>query len=115
MIAMPSRRHLQRFIQLTSLLFAQCANPHAQKVVVKHKNFLCHDETERCVVGDEVAIESCQRVSKRKHFVVVDILKPAARFTDEDGVTYSAMTAPEKTRDRDYKTEIGWKLWQTKR
>ncbi|KAI9009154.1 hypothetical protein DFJ74DRAFT_596351, partial [Hyaloraphidium curvatum] len=57
----------------------------AGTVVTKHKNFLCHDETERCVVGDEVVIESCQRVSKRKHFVVVDIVTPAARYTDEEG------------------------------
>lgn len=86
-----------------------------QKVVTKHKNFLCHDETERCVVGDEVTIESCQRVSKRKHFVVVDIVKPAARYTDEDGTTYSAMKTEERIKDREHKAEIGWRLWQNRR
>lgn len=66
------------------------------------------------MVGDEVVIEECQRVSKRKHFMVVDILKPAARYTDAQGKTYSAMSRTDPLKDRDHKSEIGWKLWQQK-
>ena len=69
------------------------------------------DSTE-FVEGDEVVIESCPRVSKRKHFAVVDIVAPAARYTDADGTTYSAMATKEPIKSREHKKEIGWKLWQ---
>lgn len=86
------------------------------QVVVKHKNFLAHDEDSKCAVGDQVLIESCQRVSKLKHFKVVDILKPAQRYTDEEGNEYSAIRGmTEREKERGYKDEVGWKLWQNRR
>ncbi|KAJ3079516.1 hypothetical protein HK102_003730 [Quaeritorhiza haematococci] len=65
-------------------------HPIVQKPVTFHKNFLAHDETQRCVVGDIVRIDSCDKISKMKNFTVAEIVKPAARYVDpETGNTYT--------------------------
>ena len=50
-----------------------------------HKNFLAHDELESCVLGDVVRINACEKISKRKHFTLGEVVIPAARFTDDQG------------------------------
>jgi small subunit ribosomal protein S17 len=42
--------------------------------VTRHKNFLVHDAQELCRVGDLIKFEECDRVSKRKHHVLKEIL-----------------------------------------
>ncbi|KAJ3256252.1 hypothetical protein HK103_005615 [Boothiomyces macroporosus] len=60
-------------------------HPIVQKPVRSHKNFLVHDEEEKCVVGDYVKIESCEKLSKLKHFKLGEIVKPAQRAFDSEG------------------------------
>ncbi|KNC98376.1 mitochondrial 37S ribosomal protein MRPS17 [Spizellomyces punctatus DAOM BR117] len=60
-------------------------HPVVQKPITFHKTFLAHDEHERCVVGDWVRIDSCQKISKRKNFTLGEIVAPASRYTDADG------------------------------
>jgi ribosomal protein S17 len=87
-------------------------HPLVLKPVTKHKNYLVHDETEQCVVGDVVMIEACPRVSKRKHFVVKDIVQPAARVQDDTRI-YSAH---QDTRVSSLqKSKTGWEMWLASR
>ncbi|KAH6572636.1 hypothetical protein BASA50_009632 [Batrachochytrium salamandrivorans] len=60
-------------------------HPIVLKPVRRHKNYLVHDETSRCVVGDWVRINSCTKLSKRKSFELGEIVKPANRFVDDAG------------------------------
>ncbi|KAJ3113480.1 hypothetical protein HDU96_003347 [Phlyctochytrium bullatum] len=60
-------------------------HPLVQKPVIYHKNFLAHDPNEECVVGDWVRIDACQKISKLKNFKLGEIIRKAARYTDEDG------------------------------
>ena len=39
------------------------------------RKFLAHDESEACGLGDVVRISPCRPLSRRKHFVVQEILK----------------------------------------
>ncbi|KAI8816804.1 uncharacterized protein EV422DRAFT_489700, partial [Fimicolochytrium jonesii] len=64
-------------------------HPVVQKPVVIHKNFLAHDEESTCVVGDVVRIDSCNKLSRRKFFTLGEIVKPAARYVDEEGVLHT--------------------------
>ena len=41
----------------------------------RRKKFLCHDPESECRVGDLVMIRECQRLSKRKHFTVAEMLE----------------------------------------
>ena len=59
------------------------------KPVRYHKNYLVHDEDQKCVVGDIVRIKLCQKISKRKSFEFDEFIKPAARYVDDDGVLHT--------------------------
>ncbi|KAJ3014741.1 37S ribosomal protein S17 mitochondrial [Thoreauomyces humboldtii] len=64
-------------------------HPVIQKPVVSHKVFFAHDAKERCVVGDYVRIDSCNKISKHKNFTLGAIIKPARRFVDDDGKVHT--------------------------
>ncbi|KAI8590961.1 hypothetical protein BDZ88DRAFT_412918 [Geranomyces variabilis] len=64
-------------------------HPIVQKPVTYHKTFFAHDAKERCVVGDYVRIDSCQKISKKKNFTLGAIIKPAARYVEEDGTVHT--------------------------
>ncbi|KAI8848940.1 hypothetical protein BC829DRAFT_204476 [Chytridium lagenaria] len=71
-------------------------HPLVQKPVIYHKNFLAHDEHSKCVVGDWVRIDSCQKISKLKNFTLGEVVRPAARYTDEFGKLHTqAQKVPE--------------------
>ena len=72
-------------------------HPLVQKPVKRHVNFLVHDEKEDAVVGDVVRIDSCKKISKRKVFALAEIVKPAARWTDEYGKVHSQQSAVFKS------------------
>lgn len=72
-------------------------HPLVQKPVKSHVNFLVHDENEDAVVGDVVRIDSCKKISKRKAFSLAEIVKPAARWTDENGKVHSQQSGDFKS------------------
>jgi len=49
--------------------------PKYRKRMKYTKKFMAHDEGEECREGDLVMIVPCQRVSKKKHFRVREIIK----------------------------------------
>ncbi|CAI5981342.1 unnamed protein product [Closterium sp. NIES-65] len=54
------------------------------KVVHSTKKFMAHDESNECAMGDQVRIESSRPLSKRKHWVVTEVLRKARIFNIED-------------------------------
>ena len=46
-------------------------HPLYGKVMRRHSHYLAHDEGNACKVGDEVRIQECPRLSKRKSWKVV--------------------------------------------
>lgn len=65
--------------------------PHFIQPVISHKNYLVHDETAKCVLGDVVELHPLiERASRRKTHMVGAIVVPASRYTDPDtGIVYS--------------------------
>ncbi|KAJ1917178.1 hypothetical protein H4219_003368 [Mycoemilia scoparia] len=59
-------------------------HPIVKKEIVQHKNYLAHDENEKCNLGDVVRIEHCGKISKLKSFAVAEVLRPARTYTDPD-------------------------------
>jgi small subunit ribosomal protein S17 len=50
------------------------SHPIYAKTIVKTKKYLAHDELEECNIGDQVLIEECRPLSKRKRCKLVKIL-----------------------------------------
>ncbi|PZC43560.1 MAG: Ribosomal protein S17 [Chloroflexi bacterium] len=49
-------------------------HPLYKKVLSRRKKYQAHDETNVCVLGDQVRIEECRPISKHKQWRVVEIL-----------------------------------------
>lgn len=56
-------------------------HPLYHKVITSRKRVFAHDEMD-CSVGDEVMIVESKPISKKKHFVVQEILKRNAKTED---------------------------------
>ena len=52
----------------------QVRHPLYKKIVKKRKNFLVHDEYEKCKVGDMVRIVATRPISKTKRWRVLEII-----------------------------------------
>lgn len=44
------------------------------KIIVKTKRYLAHDELNSCNIGDEVVVEASRPLSKKKRWVVREVL-----------------------------------------
>lgn len=58
--------------------------PKYRKSIIRHRNYLAHDETGQCLVGDIVKIVKSTRISRLKTHSVAQMIKPADRFVDPD-------------------------------
>ena len=47
------------------------------KIIVKTKRYLAHDELNKCKIGDEVLLEASRPLSKKKRWIVKEIVKNA--------------------------------------
>nr|YP_010517125.1 ribosomal protein S17 [Haslea karadagensis]UXN44907.1 ribosomal protein S17 [Haslea karadagensis]UXN45168.1 ribosomal protein S17 [Haslea karadagensis] len=54
------------------------SHPMYSKTLVKTKKYLAHDELEQCTIGDEVLVEECRPLSKRKRWKLVKILSKSS-------------------------------------
>ena len=50
------------------------SHPIYSKILVKTKKYLAHDELEKCKIGDQVLIEECRPLSKKKRWKLLQIL-----------------------------------------
>ena len=62
--------------------------------VARHKNFLVHDEHEVCRIGDVVKFEECNKISKRKHHKVLEIVWSPHAEAVQGGVEASSLPSP---------------------
>lgn len=52
-------------------------HPLYRKTIRRTSRFMAHDEQNECRVGDKVRIEECRPLSKRKRWLVKEILEKA--------------------------------------
>jgi small subunit ribosomal protein S17 len=48
------------------------------KILVKTKKYLAHNEFENCNIGDQVLIQECRPLSKRKRWKLIEILSKSS-------------------------------------
>jgi len=53
-------------------------HPIYSKTMVKTKNYLAHDELEQCLIGDQVLVEECRPLSKKKRWKLIKILSKSS-------------------------------------
>lgn len=54
-------------------------HPVYKKIVRKKKRYLVHDESNKCKLGDIVRIKLVRPISKRKRWLLVDVLSTAPK------------------------------------
>ena len=54
------------------------SHPIYSKTLVKSKKYLAHDTLEKCNIGDQVVIEECRPLSKKKRWKLIQILSKSS-------------------------------------
>lgn len=54
------------------------AHPIYSKTLIKTKKYLAHDELEKANIGDQVLVEECRPLSKRKRWKLIKILSKSS-------------------------------------
>ena len=49
-------------------------HPMYSKTLIKTKKYLAHDEQESCKIGDQVLLQECRPLSKKKRWKLIEIL-----------------------------------------
>ena len=67
-------------MQKTIVVKVENRYPHPMyaKTLIKTKKYLAHDELEKCNIGDEVLVQECRPLSKRKRWKLVKILSKSS-------------------------------------
>lgn len=53
-------------------------HPMYSKTLIKTKKYLAHDELGECQVGDQVLVQECRPLSKRKRWKLIKILSKSS-------------------------------------
>jgi small subunit ribosomal protein S17 len=54
------------------------SHPMYSKTLIKTKKYLAHDELQECNIGDQVLVEECRPLSKRKRWKLLKILSKSS-------------------------------------
>jgi small subunit ribosomal protein S17 len=54
------------------------SHPMYSKTMTKTKKYLAHDELEQCNIGDQVLVQECRPLSKKKRWKFIKILSKAS-------------------------------------
>jgi small subunit ribosomal protein S17 len=54
------------------------AHPIYSKTIIKTKKYLAHDELEECNIGDQVLVQECRPLSKRKRWKLIKIISKSS-------------------------------------
>jgi small subunit ribosomal protein S17 len=67
-------------MQKTIVVKVENRYPHPVyfKTLVKTKKYLAHDAQEECNIGDQVLVEECRPLSKRKRWKLIQILSKSS-------------------------------------
>eukprot|EP00611_Tribonema_gayanum_P002030 TRINITY_DN114_c5_g1_i1.p1 TRINITY_DN114_c5_g1~~TRINITY_DN114_c5_g1_i1.p1 ORF type:complete len:214 (-),score=49.39 TRINITY_DN114_c5_g1_i1:66-626(-) len=86
---LPKRIHGMKIGVVVSTKMAKTINVSVQRVQVvpkygnrriMHRKFFAHDEHEICNDGDRVVIVPCRRLSRHKHFRLLEVIKKAPQL-----------------------------------
>jgi len=63
-------------MQKTIVIKVENRYPHPiyAKTLVKTRKYLVHDEKNECNIGDQVLVQECRPLSKRKHWKLAKII-----------------------------------------
>lgn len=50
------------------------SHPIYSKTMIKTKKYLAHDELNECKIGDQVLVQECRPLSKRKRWTLIKII-----------------------------------------
>jgi small subunit ribosomal protein S17 len=53
-------------------------HPMYSKTLIKTKKYLAHDESEESNIGDQVVLEECRPLSKRKRWKLIQIISKSS-------------------------------------
>jgi len=53
-------------------------HPIYSKTLIKTKKYLAHDEQNECNIGDQVLVQECRPLSKRKRWKLVKIISKSS-------------------------------------
>ncbi|XP_050226250.1 uncharacterized protein LOC126676152 [Mercurialis annua] len=69
------------------------------RYIKRTSKFMAHDEHDRCNIGDRVRLDPSRPLSKRKHWVIAEILKKARIYVppSADNTTSSINTTEATT------------------
>ena len=56
-------------------------HPIYSKTLIKTKKYLAHDEYEQCHIGDQVLVEECRPLSKKKRWNLIEIISKSSLIT----------------------------------
>lgn len=67
-------------MQKTIVVQVENRYPHPiySKTLIKTKKYLAHDEQEECQIGDQVLVEECRPLSKKKCWKLIKILSKSS-------------------------------------
>jgi small subunit ribosomal protein S17 len=54
------------------------SHPIYSKTLAKTKKYLAHDELETCNIGDQVLVEECRPLSKRKRWKLIKVISKSS-------------------------------------
>ena len=54
------------------------SHPMYSKTLIRTKKYLAHDQFEECNIGDQVLVEECRPLSKRKRWKLIKILSKSS-------------------------------------
>ena len=54
------------------------SHPMYSKTLKKTKKYLAHDELETCNIGDQVLLEECRPLSRRKRWKLIKVLSKSS-------------------------------------
>jgi len=57
------------------------SHPIYSKTMIKTRKYLAHDEMNKCNIGDQVLVQECRPLSKKKHWSVSKILSKSSLIT----------------------------------
>uniref|UniRef100_A0A060SYV5 ARAD1C03872p n=1 Tax=Blastobotrys adeninivorans TaxID=409370 RepID=A0A060SYV5_BLAAD len=81
-------------------------NRQVQKEIVHYRDFMVHDEDNRCREGDVVRIQHLSKLSKNKSFVVTEIMKAkGTEWKQYEMETPNEVRQEERALLEEYKTE----------
>ena len=54
------------------------SHPIYSKTMIKTKKYLAHDEFEQCKMGDQVLVQECRPLSRRKRWKLIKIISQSS-------------------------------------